>query len=283
MTEAVHSNPFNYVTAGALGLVRGLAGLPLEHPLEVIKVRLQANPSEGARSVALQILTFEGWKGFYAGIHLNAVRTFKQLYRWPMVLALPPIFQNVLPTSFQKKHSSAVPVLTGMGIASLETFIICPLERLKVDLITNDSSNRSIRNFYQSHKGRIVQELTRGLSPVFWRQLTSWVCFLATDEQIKSMERKRTGQSQLSLTSLLWVSALVGSINTGVVMPFDGIKTRLQMHSHQPVDGFIKTLTKTYQSYGLRGVYAGWQMRLTQYVVQSMFIEGLHIYLNKTK
>ena len=129
----------------------GLFGLPIEHPFDVVKTRYQANPEEGSiRSVANKIYSTNGLKGFYSGAVPNAMRLAgKQMYRWPMMLGFPPFFKETLPKDFRTKYPSSIKIATGLTIASLETFVICPLERLKVYLMTNDVKSEKITFFFR--------------------------------------------------------------------------------------------------------------------------------------
>ena len=49
-------------------------------------------------------------------------------------------------------------VLTGLSIGCIEAFILCPVERLKVFMMTR-KANQSV---YQSLTGKFAQELYRG-------------------------------------------------------------------------------------------------------------------------
>lgn len=87
----------------------------------------------------------------------------------------------------------------------------------------------------------------------------------------------------LSNTTLFCISLPVALINTIFIMPVDCIKT-----FYQDYEGLVKSknlsffqfLGNSFQDYGLKGLYLGWQARIVQYMIQSAFtlivIEELH-------
>lgn len=59
----------------------------------------------------------------------------KNVYRYPMMIGLPTFYAKILPKSVQQnKHAQKF--CTGMSIAVLESFILCPFERLKTYFMT---------------------------------------------------------------------------------------------------------------------------------------------------
>lgn len=273
MTSYIQEHYGKYAEASILGAARGLAGLPLEHPLDVVKTQSQASLTEKSSwQVAKKIYGSHGVRGFYSGAIPNSVRLAgKQSYRYPMMLSFPGFFKEHLPVKFQQKYTDAVPTATGLTIASFETFFVCPLERLKVFLITKSVKKNQLRQFYQTHKSQLCSELYRGIGAVYGRQISSWVSFLVSDKRVKDWERARTNTSQLSFGSLMKVSFIVGAFNTLANMPFDVAKTNLQKCDYLQNDGLLTTLQKIYQTHGIRGLYGGWKPRMVQYMLQSAF------------
>lgn len=259
-----------YVEASGLGAFRGALGLVIEHPLDTVKTRCQANLGGGSPlEVFKQTFKEGGIKPFYSGAFPNGLRVaLKQAYRYPMMLGLPPFFEQALPDSLQTAFPSIVKTAAGITIAGFETFL-CPLERLKVYLMTAEKGEKRIRRFFSQNQNQLFSELTRGLNAVFARQVTSWVSFLVTEDKFKNWERKRTNTTQLSFFSLIKVSFCVGCANTLVNMPFDTVKTNLQKKNFIANEGVLKTMLKIVKTHGMRGLYAGASVRLFQYMIQS--------------
>lgn len=117
------------------GMARGLIGFPLEQPFEAIKTQWQADPKHRNEwRIFREIVEKKGfYRGFYAGSLPNLGRILiKQFYRYPLMIALPPFFEKQLDTS----NLELVKAVSGLTIAVIESFILCPFERLKVFLMT---------------------------------------------------------------------------------------------------------------------------------------------------
>ena len=228
MSQPIDNSHAKYIQAGLLGAGGGLLGLVFEHPFDTIKTRCQAHPEEtSVWKVAKNIHKIHGFNGFYSGFIPNGARLAgKQMYRWPMMLGFPPFFREILPESIQQQYPSSIKTATALSIANFETLIICPLERMKVYLMTADHQEKGIVEFVKANRAHLPKELTRGISAVWARQVTSWVSFLVADEKFKTWERKKIGTQELPFDSLLKVSFCVGGVNTLANMPFDVYPTR---------------------------------------------------------
>lgn len=92
-----------------------------------------------------------------------------------------------------------------------------------------------------------------------------------TDKKAKDRERQKTGVTRLSFYSLMKVCLIVGSVNTVTNMPFDVAKTHLQKHTHE-TGGVFSILGKIFRERGVSGLYAGWSVGITKYMIQSTII-----------
>mmetsp|Transcript_15212 Transcript_15212/g.2179 ORF Transcript_15212/g.2179 Transcript_15212/m.2179 type:complete len:93 (+) Transcript_15212:318-596(+) len=80
---------------------------------------------------------FGFFKGIYAGYFPSLFRVMsKQFYRFPMMMYFPNKFKELYSQETQRKYDGIHKISAGMLIASIETVIICPLERIKVHLMT---------------------------------------------------------------------------------------------------------------------------------------------------
>lgn len=259
------------VISAVIGVSRTIGGLPLEHPLDTIRTRWQANPaySQNALQVAREIYKSKGFLGFYSGAIPNTTRrAIKQTYRWPMMLFFPNFYRDhVLLDSIQKNYPRLPKILTGLSIANFEILVINPLERLKVWLMTSPKRISLLEFFRQRvNSSEIVRELYRGTSAVFYRQNVSWVTFLYTDELTKAKFREYKQTQDLSHIDLLIAGMIVGLVNTGAMMPFDYVKTQKQkffQNNHSMIDIFKTTLKQD----GIGRFYVGWKVYLIQYAI----------------
>ena len=100
--------------------------------------------------------------------------SLKQAYRWPLNIYLIDRFRALLPDS--PNENGLAGALTGVTTAVLESIIICPLERVKVWLMT--THNNSTLGQYLQAEG--VKGLMKGLNAVLLKQTLSWVSFLGS-------------------------------------------------------------------------------------------------------
>lgn len=262
-----------YIEASVVGAGRGLIALPVEHPFDCVKTKLQANPGSSVSGIARGVFQTSGVRGFYAGAIPNGMRVaVKQVYRWPLMLALPPYFKGVLPTNIVEEYPAAAKTCSGFAMAHIETFIVCPAERMKVWLMTTSHERRHITRFFVEEKTHWRASLFRGTKAVYARQVASWVSFLAADGYFKGIERKKYPEhTTLPMLVLMKVAAQVGAVNTLVNMPFDTAKTRIQQCDSHANTSIIRVISALFKQHGIKALYAGWQVRMTQYMIQSLF------------
>lgn len=262
-----------YLEVSFSGALRGLIPLPIEHPFDCMKTRMQANlGAKSAFNMVQEIYQQDGLRGFYAGVLPNGARLMiKHAYRWPMMLAFPDFYDRFLPEETKKKYPSLKKFLTGGTIASFETLIICPLERVQVWLTTTYRDKKTLGNFYQQNRGNIKKELYRGLNASYPKQLVTWISFLVADEKCKALAREYTGEKELSFKTLISVSFVVGTINAAITLPFGCIKTQMQMHNPVKNNTLMSVTRQIYQNSGIKGFYAGWPVKLAQFMVRSLF------------
>jgi len=256
-----------------VGVSRTLGGLPIEHPLDTIRTRWQANPTASSSSIAVarEIYANKGLLGFYSGALPNTTRrAVKQLYRWPMMLFFPNFYREyVLPKHIQQKYPRLPKILTGLLIANFEITVINPLERLKVWLMTSPH-RMSILEFFKQSKNNITSELYRGTSVVFWRQNISWITFLYMDELTKNKFRQYKQNDNLTYLDLFIAGMIVGFVNTIAIMPFDYVKTQKQKF-FQDNKSMIDIFKMTLKNDGISRFYIGWKIYLVQYAIVAIF------------
>ena len=113
--------------------------------------------------------------------------------------------------------------------------------------------------------------------PLLIRQGLSWASFLASSEIFKNKMKEYRGLSQsdkLSANDLFLVSFPVAIINTVFIMPMDCIKTFYQNYekiAQKKGLSFFKFTRNSIEMYSPRGLYLGWQARIIQYLIQSVF------------
>lgn len=252
-----------------VGAFRGGLSLVFEHPLDVIKTYWQANPHKlSIISVIRSIVFYKGLLGFYSGAIPNVMRVvFKQAYRYPLMLTVPLVYNAVCSSVFM------VSVLTGLTIAVIEVWLLTPLERLKVWLVTFKQNSKGVITFFKtSVRVGVVSQLYKGLNISLVRQVTSWTVFLVVHDQLMLfVKAMNIPPNELPVLWLLGVAFVEGGVNTLVVQPLDCLKTHIQKVDSIQGYSILSIFSLVFKQYGFRGLYIGWQVRLFQYMVHALF------------
>lgn len=271
----------SYLYTSFAGTMRSLIGLPFEHPLELIKTKLQSSISKkSGAQVAKEIYLKNGLIGLYAGLIPNTLRLiFKQVYRYPLLFLLPNFFKRILPEHYEKEKRLAKKTLAGFSIALLEVYILCPLERLKVYLMTKKQFRLgSLINFIKQNKKILKIELFRGLNALFPKQIISWVSFLTTDYKLKIYSHTKFNipfNEVLPYYFLISIGIFVGLVNVTVTLPFDFVKTQFQMQNHIENSSLRIAFSKFKNEFGLFIFYKGWCVRMIQSIIHCVFTVSL--------
>lgn len=242
-----------------LGIFRGLISLAWEHPFDVLKTSAQANlEKKSLLKIMRAIVTNKGWLGFYSGALPNSIRmATKQAYRYPLMLALPFVFGKI------SSSITVISLCTGFSIALFEIAIITPLERLKVWNITFKNRSGALNEFFKNK--HILKELYKGIEPTALKQIVTWCTFLVVHDHLMDLFNH-----SLSLSIVLVTALFEGAINTAVVMPFDCIKTQMQKIDAKNQSS-LSIVTHVYKQHGIKGLYAGWQVKFVQFMIHALF------------
>jgi hypothetical protein len=283
-----------------------IAELVVGHPFDTVKTRMQASfVNTSATNVARSIWTTEGPAGIYRGASACLSRmALKAAYRYP---ARPMVKEQIgtLTTSEVPRN-----VLTGLTLAVMDGIILTPIERMKVWLIVTAPSARepscavtsqqaspwghlkSFTDFLRGAKSRggLIAEIYRGVTPTTLRAVLSWTSYLVIEERIYNLFPLHCtapdGQTDPQYAAhfilrSLSCGFLAGCVNILCVLPLDTVKTKMQQYTGagpqaSASPSLLRCIQGTYFHGGLRALYAGWQMRLPQYVlvgaVQSMTV-----------
>lgn len=208
-----------YAKTALIGIIRGAIGLLWEHPLDSIKTQWQTNIHIVKSSeIVNYIYKQKGIIGFYRGFIPNLIRqSSKNLYRWPLMIYLPKYFKRFNDYFFKDSKINTetfCKTQTGFSIANIETFLISPLERFKVYIMTqNDKNNKNhslLRNFYARSKGNLTKELFRGLEASLLKSNVSWISFLYLDHKTRAFLKSRRHVEKLDFIDILFDSIVVG-------------------------------------------------------------------------
>lgn len=289
--EFVHRSTSRlWLASSLLGIGRTIFWLPIEHPFDTMRVQWQTNPKlKNEYEVVNKIISEKGLKGLYSGYLASWIKQIvKSSYRFPMMAILPRIWGNFLGTEyFSNKHK--MKLITSISIAVVEAFIISPIERLQVFIMTSKDNKGNYKDFLEMMKGKRRAEIFKGFSTYFTRQLVAWTAFLQSDVFVKAKIRKLYGirdDEMISGYKLVVASFIISWMTISCTMPFDNIKTYLQKYHLMKVQGsnvevnnnlrnIPKAITNIYANGGLLGFFTGWRVKLWAYWVNALFTVSL--------
>ncbi|CAD8172707.1 unnamed protein product [Paramecium pentaurelia] len=270
-----------------IGISRVILGLPIDHVFDRFKTLLQAeNTQSSIKQLFKDTYQRNGvLKGVFAGFSSQiSIQLFKQYYRWPMMILIPKYYKELLPNTWIENHPALHKGLAGTTIAFFESFVTCPLERIKCQLMTQHQSKSIFRQLWKNERSLsyFVRNLYTGMEAMVLKQVVSWTNYLYWDHKIRYFFKESPSQA-LTLPQIAMCSLLTAIPNILLVQPFDAVKTAYQMEKN----GNYKQLTipqafvKVYKDRGFIGYYAGWQFRLSQFIIQAALSTPVMDYLER--
>ena len=254
--------------AGSIG---GLFAWSCSHPFDTVKVRLQSMSST----------VKPGQKLPYSGpldclqkmIREGGIRSLFRGVSSPIMIAVPGnalmFYSLALGKRLQLKDYGAEPTLTqhmnaGMFCGFTLTLLACPAERVKCILQTQaqlgDQSQRKgpLRILRTIWKEEGIQGLYRGVF-VHWTLnmvgLGAW--FLTYEALLKTLRPREKSRDEVTMTSIVFASAVAGFVLWGIIFPFDLIKTRYQISPRGKYRGGRDILQEILKNEGPKGLFNG--------------------------
>jgi hypothetical protein len=255
-----------------IGTTRIFLAIIISHPFDFLKTKIQSSSEKSTSSISLSIKIYNtyGIKGFFKGYLPSLYRSlFKETYRSPLRGFLDYKFENI----FRSYNKSFTKTLTAISMAITDTVILSPIERVKVLVMTNNSEANPIKAFWRNKpKGlQLSHYLFKGLTVSLVRSILSWTSFLVCEEKIRHYYELRS--KSLSLANRITIGVLSGIINGLITQPFDTIKTNIQKSTEQKdkLNSIYKMGLFLFQQNGIKGLYAGFNVRLFQYSIIGVF------------
>ncbi len=248
----------------AFAAIRCAIPFPIEHPLEVAKLKSQGQPSLSPQQVVRTIYQENGLKAFYDGCVSNvAKRTVRVAYRWPTVGALHSYWNRILEDRGMVTH-----LATAGSIAGIETACVLPLERLFVSKVNALGYSHFINNQFK-YEG--VKSLYHGAAATFTNHLTSWTTFMMTNHIAKKMLRQIDPKGEYPILGKCASTVAIAASLTAVDLPLEFIKLQTQMHPHLQKMSLREVAKTLFKQYGLKGFYAGRSFAFVHKGLQTLF------------
>lgn len=268
------------INSSAVGTTQLLYTFGLGHPFDLLKTRMQANPAiSSGILLSKEIYQSSGIRGFYtAGVPNFSRALLKEVYRHPARGFFKKAYSDLTPHDLDKNYPSLKNTATGLTMACTDTFILCPLERIKVWLMTNYEKKRKLLHLFDPSKTDLplFSNLFRGLKVSFARNAITWTSYLIAEEEIRRLviaHSPRIGSSPDPLVPFpeqLLIGTLAGITNCLTTLPLDSVKTHIQKSGSIEKAEILKTMKEIVEKHGVKGLYSGWTFRLPHYILMAL-------------
>lgn len=241
------------------------------HPFDYLKTYRQANVTNNMSNKTLvsKIYSLHGIRGFYTGGKANFLRALlKEAYRNPVRGIIKSFYAESIPKSIQRKFPEIRNVATGVSMASFDTFILCPLERIKVWVMTTEKNKKIVSYFKENNFS--MGNLFKGIKISFVRSAASWISYLVIEEDIrKYVTKENLDKNNVSISQQILIGFLAGFVNCVFTLPFDSVKTQIQKCGSDK-QNIVSTFKSILNTSGINGLYAGFFFRLPSYIIVAL-------------
>jgi len=233
--------PFLYqLTAGAIA---GVSECVITYPTDVAKSRLQLQVAgvgeqyKGMVDCLTKIVRNEGFWRLYRGIQLPIII---EAPKRATKFAANESWGNFYRKLFDSPMNQSMSILTGATAGATEGLVVTSAELLKIRL-----QDKSLAAKYKGPIDVIVKvireegplALFNGLEATVWRHITWNAAYFGSIFQLRSLAAQWTGRKpgqKPGVFESLCVGTIAGSLGTLVNIPFDVVKSRVQVTAKVP-------------------------------------------------
>ncbi|GJJ06070.1 hypothetical protein Clacol_000259 [Clathrus columnatus] len=228
-------NPFHSLIAGAsAGSVEAL----VTYPSDFVKTRSQfSGAAEGPIAVIQNTLRTKGFFGLYSGATALIIGNgAKSAVRFTTYDHIKHLLADE-----NGKLTPGRNVLAGLGAGTCEAIIaVTPSETIKTKMVQDarrpDPQYKGLLDgIGKIVKAEGIQGVYRGLFPVIMKQGTNSAVRFTSYQSLKQLVQGNQPDKRLSGTVTFGLGAVAGLITTYASMPFDVIKTRMQIFTEDGV------------------------------------------------
>jgi solute carrier family 25 protein 39/40 len=272
-------NALDHILAASVG---GIITAFAVCPLDVVKVRLQAQIDAMSEP--------QGPRQFHSHLHLHFRGTLDALFKIARYEGVLSLWRGLSPTllmtvpgvalyfttyeAFKKRwHSyfnSLTPLIAGAAARTVTAIATCPLEMFRTNIQSHNRNIGALQVFrIIIRRGRILRQLWRGLMPTLFRDVPFSAIYWMMYETVKNSVRKSELSRWTSMNSFVvpFISgASAGAFAATVTVPFDVLKTRMQMDidQHFVQKSVIRIFREIIHTEGWRGLTKGVVPRATR-------------------
>ena len=254
------------------GSIAGVVQVLLGQPLDMMKVRMQTNPSEYKALIQTgkKIFHSEGFLGFYKGtISPLCGISFCVAIQFSSNEAAKNFFMNRNYSDKSNKNTNKLPVLqyiySGIFAGFCNAFVMSPIElfRIKMQVQSKDSAvqyNGTVDCAKKIFQNYGIRGVYQGLCSTILRECPAYAIYFGVYETLmqKSLEKYKT-KSEIPLSHIMTFGALSGVLLWVGTFPFDVIKSRIQADNidERKYKSIVQTFNYILKENGVGGLYKG--------------------------
>ncbi|KAL4039246.1 hypothetical protein IC575_002896 [Cucumis melo] len=256
--------------AGGFG---GIAGVISGYPLDTLRIMQQQSISGSASKIFRNIIANDGPAGLFRGMAAPlASVTFQNAAVFQIYAVLSRAFNSSSQSNGDPPSYKAVS-FAGVGTGALQSFILSPVELVKIRLQLQSSrhaTSSSSSSF--SHRGPLsvtksiyktegLRGIYKGLTITILRDAPAHGIYFWTYECMREQFHpgcRKTGQE--SVGTMLVAGGLAGVASWVFCYPLDVLKTRIQgqtQSSSRKYNGIVDCLSKSVREEGYRVLWRG--------------------------
>ncbi|KAA8541807.1 hypothetical protein F0562_022959 [Nyssa sinensis] len=253
--------------AGGFG---GIAGIFAGHPLDTLRIRQQQSSTGSAISILRNLVTRDGPLALYRGMGPPlATVTLQNAVVFQIYAVLSRAFDSSVPSTDPPSYRGVA--LGGVGAGAIQSFIITPVELLKIrlQLQTQKHAKPQQADFHKGplrvarsiFKAEGLRGIYRGLTVTLIRDAPSHGLYFWTYEYMREQLHpgcRKSGQE--SFKTMLIAGGLAGVSSWICCYPLDVVKTRLQAQSHASppkYNGIVDCFSRSLKAEGYGVLWRG--------------------------
>ena len=243
--------------------IAGIVTRFLLHPIDTCKVSIQVGRStespRGVIGTATHIIRSEGVRGFYRGFLPALTGTIPGVCLYFGSYQ----FSKSRLEKLTESNGHVINFTAGFVAEMVSCVVWVPTDVVKERAQAGASSVSSVQPAASHIRAIIKHEGIKGLYRGYGATLASFGPFSALYfmfvESLKTSAMTFRSTSELSFPDLVGVCALAGGGAAFCTAPMDLVKVRMQVEraSQSTYSGFLSTLSKTFRSEGIRGMFRG--------------------------
>ncbi|KDO28617.1 hypothetical protein SPRG_06473 [Saprolegnia parasitica CBS 223.65] len=253
MTTSRQPTFYEHVVAGS---VSGMSSVVVCHPLDTIRTRLQHASSRSFTSVVASTIQHEGFRGLYRGFFPPF---FSQAVYKSVIFTTQSKVRQLLAATIAEPSPLLSTIVSGGIAGGINATLVAPVELVRNRLqVQGTSASQQYSGTFDVIAKVVKREgvfaLWKGLSATITRDaLGVGLYFMGFD-----VAKTHLPSDWHPTTRVLIAGAIGGVAFWTIALPFDTIKTVIQVNPHN-TKGMLATGLDLVRRDGLGRVFYGWQ------------------------